>query len=143
MPKFRFLPEVATGIAYEARGTTERALAENAALALFETLVDTKTVRRRTKEALNMRATSVSDLLFTLLTHLIFLKGAKQLYFRDVKLGVERQGKASWSLQGYAYGERYNPARHKLRSNIKGVSKDLFEVRKLRNNLCIQVILEV
>lgn len=143
MAKFRFLPEIATAdIAFEAFGKTERAVFENAALALEEAMVETKTVRRRVRETVEMRSTNLPDLLFNFLDHFIFLKDAKQLLFREVKLGVERQGK-SFILQGFAYGEKIGPERHKLRADIKALSKDLFEISKTKSGFRAQVILEV
>lgn len=144
MPKFRFLPEIATsGVAFEAFGKTERELLQNTALALEEIMVDTKTVHRRVSQALNIRRTSLPDLLFYLLEHLIFLKDAKQLAFREIKVGVERQGKA-WVLQGFAYGEKIDPSRHALRSDVKAPTKNLFEVGKTKTgSLRAQVILDI
>lgn len=144
MPKFRFLPEIApAGIAFEAFGKTERQLLENSALALEETIVDTKTIRSRTKETVNLRDLDFSQLLLAMLEHLIFLKKAKQFVFKEIKLGVERENK-SWILQGFAYGEKIDPARHKLRVDVKGLIKDLFEVsRKKSGAWRAQVILDI
>lgn len=142
MPKFRFLPDINSAVAIEAFGKSEREILQNSALALEEAMVDTKTVRSRESTALNIRDTSFSNLLFDLLEHLIFLKNARKLIFRNIKLGFEKQGK-SFILQGFAYGERVNDARHKLKVSVKGVSKDLFKVEKLKNGLRAQVILEV
>ena len=142
MPKFRFLSDIDRGVAFEAFGKTERELMQNSAMALFNAMVDTKTVRSRQSTAINVRDSSLDNLLFNLLEHLIFLKSAKQLLFRDVKLGFEKQGK-SWTLQGFAYGERIDNDRHKLRVNITGVSKDLFKVGKVKNSFNAQVILEL
>lgn len=144
MPKFRFLTGVTDGVSFEAFGKTERALFENAALALEEAMVDTKTVRRRAKEVIGLRATNLPDLLFRFLEHLIFLKKAKQLVFREIKLGFEKLGKTSFSLQGFAYGERIDRERHKLRAEIKSPTRHLFEVGKTKTGtLRAQVILEV
>ena len=143
MPKFRFLSGIdKTGAAFEAFGKTERELLQNSALALEEAMVDVRTLRRRESAPLNIRETSLSSLLFKLLEHLIFLKSAKQLLFRDIKLGFEKQGK-SYALQGFAYGERLDESKHKLRVNVKGISLDLFEVKKAGNTFRAQVILEV
>ncbi|MBI3290209.1 archease [Candidatus Microgenomates bacterium] len=141
MAKFRFLSEISKGVAFEAFGKTERELLQNSALALCEAMVDIKTVRSRESSPVNIREANLTTLLFNLLEHLIFLKNAKQLLIRDIKLGVERKGKI-WSLQGFAYGERINEAKHKLKINVRGVSADLFKVEKLNNNFRAQVILE-
>lgn len=142
MAKFRFLPEVDSiqGIAFEAFGKTERQLLQNSAIALEETIIDTKGVRNRVKVSLNLRATSINDLLFALLEHLIFLKDAKDLVFRDIKLGFEKQNKG-FVLQGFAYGEKIDSARHKVRLDIKATARDLFEVVKTKTGFRAQVIL--
>lgn len=142
MAKFRFLSDINDGVAFEAFGKSERELLQNSAMALEETMVDTKTVRSRESAALDVRDTSFNNLLFNLLEHLIFLKRAKQLLFRNIKLGFEKQGK-SFVLQGFAYGERVDETRHKLKVNVKNVSKNLFKVEKVKSGLHAQVILEV
>ncbi|MBI2405943.1 archease [Candidatus Microgenomates bacterium] len=144
MPNFRFLPEIATAdIAFEAFGRTQRQLLENAARALEEAMVDTKTLRNREKEVLNLREGSLSELLFSLLEHLVFLKNAKQLLFKDIKLGVTREGK-SWVIQGFAYGERIDPKKHKLKVDVKAPTKRLYEVGKTKTGMLrAQVILDI
>lgn len=144
MVKFNFLPEIApNGVAFEAFGKMERELLQNCATVLSEAMVDTKTIRRRESQPLNIRRTSFTDLLFYFLEHLIFLKNAKQFLIKNVKVGFEKQGK-SFTLQGFAYGEKLDENRHKLRSDIRGVSKDLFDVEKGKSGgLRAQVILEI
>lgn len=143
MSKFLFLPEVTTsGIAFEAYGRTERKLLQNAAFALEEAIVDTKTLRSRVTEPISIRATSLEDLILRFLEHLFFLKSAKGLVFRDVKLGIERHTK-SFVLQGFAYGEVFDSVRHKLRSNVKSLNRDLFEINRSKSMLSMQVVLEV
>ncbi|MBI4057783.1 archease [Candidatus Microgenomates bacterium] len=133
MSKFRFLPEVATGgVAFEAFGKNERELLKNAALALEEAMVDIKTIKSRNKETITMRDADFGKLLFDFLEHLVFLKHAKQLLFRDIRVGVEKEGK-SWVMQGFAYGERVDPDRHKLKVNVKGLAKELFDVGKTKS----------
>lgn len=143
MPKFRFLSDVdKSGVAFEAFGKTERELLQNSAFALEEALVDTKTIRNRESVPINLRDASLENLLFSLLEQLIFLKNAKQLIFRDVKFGFEKQGKVR-VLQGFAYGERIDSSRHKLKVDIKSTSKELFKVEKVKNGFRSQVILEL
>lgn len=144
MSNFRFLPEIATaGVAFEAFGRTERQLLENAVRALEDAMVDTKTVRNREKEAFNLREGSLPELLFSLLEHLVFLKNAKQLLFKQIKLGVTREGK-SWVVQGFAYGERIDPKKHKLKVDVKAPTKHLYEVGKTKSGMLrAQVILDI
>ena len=109
--------------------------------ALEEAMVDTKTVRRRHSQAVNLRGVSLEDLLFGLLEHLLFLKDAKGLLFRQVKLGVSREDK-SWVVQGFAYGEKRDDVRHTLKVDVRGISKKLFELKKEKNVFRTQVFLE-
>ena len=134
MPKFRFLPEVASGsIAYEAFGKSERQLLENCGLALEEAMGDTRTIRRRLKEVINIRGTSFQAIAFSFLEKIVFLRQAKGMLFREFKLGFEQTGN-SFLLQGFAYGENLDPVRHKTRSQIKTIDKSLFEVTEVRQN---------
>lgn len=141
MSKFRFLPEITTeGVAFEAFGKTERQLFENASIALSETIADTKNIRRNISEQISLRSSDLSELLLIFLDRIIFLKEAKNFLLKQAKVGVEKQGK-SWVIQGYLYGEKYNQEKHKLKINVKSVSRRFHELKKGDSGCRAQVVL--
>lgn len=142
MSKFRFLSDVSSdGAAFEAFGKTERQLFENAAIALANTTVEIKSIRRRLTEPINLRNADLSLLLLSFLERIIFLKDAKDFFLKEAKLGIEKQGK-SWLLQGYLYGEKYEQLRHDLKVDVKSVDTHLFELKKMKNGYRAQVVLK-
>lgn len=141
--KFKYLPDIATAdLAFEAYGQSERQLLENAALALEEAMVDTKDVGKREKEEIKISEKSLAEGLFSLLEHLVFLKDAKGLLFSKFAFGVEKKG-GKFQLSGFAYGEKIERARHKLRVDVKAPTKHLFEVKKTPGGLRCQVVLDI
>lgn len=141
--KFRFLPDLATAdIAFAAYGRDRAELLENAALALEEAMVDTKAVAAKIKELLALQADSLPEMLFCLLEELIFLKDVKNLVFGQFKFEVHKQ-KNSLQLQGEAWGEKIDPQKHKLKVDVKAVTKHLFKVDKTKTGYKAQVILDI
>lgn len=143
MLRFKFLPDIATAdIAFSAYGRSQAELLENAALALQEAMVDTKEVKPKIKESLILRAGTLSELLFCLLEELIFLKDVKNLLFGQFKFEVKNQN-GSLILNTAAWGEKIDPQKHKLKVDVKAVTKHLFKIERTKVGYRAQVILDI
>lgn len=143
MPKFRFLPDIAIAdIAFEAYGKNQAELLTNCALALEEAMVDTKTVEPKVKESLSLKANTLSELLFSLLEELVFLKDVSQLLFCKFNFEVKHQG-GTLTLKGGAFGEKIDFKKHKLKVDVKAPTKHMFKVEKTKSGFKAQVILDI
>lgn len=143
MTKFRFLPDIAIAdIAFEAYGKNEEELLEHSALALEEAMVDTKTVEEKIKETIYLKADNLSELLFSLLEELIFLKDVSQLLFCKFNFRVKQQDNAL-VLKGEAFGEEIDLKKHRLRVDVKAPTKHLFKVEKTKSGFRARVILDI
>lgn len=142
--KFRFLPDVATAdIAYEAYGKNYNELFENAGLALEEIMVDTKTVEEKIEKNITIEKDTYEDLLFSFLEELVYLKDTERLVFKKFNCKVNKMENA-WKMENRAYGEKINPKKHKLRADIKAVTKHLFKIELLANrSLRSTVVLDI
>ncbi|MEX2046424.1 MAG: archease [Chloroflexota bacterium] len=105
-----------TGI--EAWGRTLDEAFEEAALALFEIIIDPAAVEERESHRIAVSGTDDGDLLVRWLNELLYLVDAYGLVFR--RSSVERRAPAT--LVATAYGERLDPARHQPRSAVKAVT---------------------
>lgn len=153
MPKFRFLPKIALAdVAFEAYGKTPAELFDNAACALEKVMVDfAASVKCKAQSAkLRLEAKSLEELLFGFLNELVFLKDSKQLLIRRSKvrvwkseIGSRKSEDRCWRLEVNLLSEKINPARHKLRTDVKAVTKHLFEVKKGRDLWKARVVLDV
>ena len=145
MPKFRFLPDIATAdLAFEAFGKTYDELFENAGLGLEEAMVTLNSFKPTKEHTINKEENSLENLLYSFLEELIFLKDAETLVFNRIKCKVEEVESGKWKVESELLGEKINPEKHKLGVDVKAVTKHQFSIEKLHNKTYrAQVILDV
>ena len=130
--EFKFLPDIATAdIAFEAAGQTPSELFENAGLALENAMVDTESVKPKEVLRVTKEEISLEDLLFSFLEELVFLKDAKGLLFNRLKCEIKRLTANSYKLTAILRGEKIDRKRHKLKVDVKAVTKHMFELKQL------------
>lgn len=105
-----------TGI--EAWGATLDEAFEEAALALFELMVEPATVSERETHRVTISGTDDGDLLVRWLNELLYLVDARGMVFR--RFVVERRGPRA--LVATAYGEPLDPERHQTRTAVKAAT---------------------
>jgi SHS2 domain-containing protein len=147
--EFRFLEDVALAdAAFEASGGSPAELFVAAARAVIETMVNPDTVSARVTHDVALEAPDIETLLFDFLSHIVFLKDAKELVFRDVTAAVdqtrpENGQPGAWRLQGTLTGEPIDQRRHELRADVKAVTKHLYQVRQEGGRWFARVVLDI
>lgn len=140
MKGFRFLDEMATAdIAFEAYGQDLNELFENAALALFEAMVDTKSVSNEESLAIRLKNDALEGLLFDFLDQLIFLKDSKGMVLGDFKVDIS----GKYELEAKVFGEEINPQKHQLKTDVKAITLHRFKVEKTEEGYTSRTILDV
>ena len=140
MEKFKFLEDIATAdVAFEAYGKNLAELFENAGLALFETMVETKRVRPVSSLQLAIANTSVEDLLFDFLSELIFLKDSRGMVFGRFRVKIS----GKYNLEGEVFGEGIDPGRHRLKVDVKAVTLHRFKIEKTKEGYKAKVVLDI
>jgi SHS2 domain-containing protein len=104
--KFKFLEEIATAdVAFEAYGSSESELFENAALAVEETMVDTAQIGQKVKKKIAVESEELDKLLFDFLSELVYFKDADFLLFSKFSVTIKKnksspqKSRASASMQ--------------------------------------------
>lgn len=145
MPNYKFIVDIATAdIAFEAFGKTYSELFENAALALEETMVDTKTVKPVQKGSIVHKAENIEHLLFDFLQELIYLKDTDNSLFCKFECKVTKDKKGKWINEVNMVGDEIDIDKHELRNDVKAITKHLFEVKQLASkNFKCQVVVDV
>lgn len=143
MKPFRFLPDIATAdLAFEAFGKDPAELFQNAGLALEEAMVEVESVAPRESIEMTKEEESLSELLFSFLEELVFLKDSEQLLFNKLKCDVFENNR-KWKLLASLKGEKIDPKKHKLGVDVKAVTKHLFNVGENKEGYWAQVILDI
>lgn len=137
--KFKFLEKVAIAdVAFEAYGKNLNELFENCAMAVAETMADTKTVESKIKKEIKLENEKIDQLLFDFVQELIYLKDAEVLLFSKFDVDV-KNGK----LKAICYGDKIDIKKQKLRNDVKAITYHMYKVEKLKDKYKVTIVLDV
>lgn len=142
---FRFLDEIALAdMAFEAVADSPVELFESATQALIESLADPLTIEQSWHHSIDRQAEDISSLLFDWLEEIVYLKDAHGVVFHRAALMLEhQQTQPTWHLYGHLFGAPVDAATQKLRSDVKGVTKHLYDVGEHPEGWRARVVLDV
>ena len=130
-------------VGFRAHGKDLSEALENAALALFEVMVDTNKVEPKEEVKIELRAEDEKALLYDWLDHFLYLHDSQDLVFSRFKVEeISREG-GTFKLKARAWGERFDPSRHDARTEIKAVTYHLMEIRYLPDRCSVQVVVDI
>ena len=126
---YRFLEHVTDALA-EAWGRTIEDAFSQAGLALFHTMLDTKSVKPITKEEIETVGHDEKELLYNYLEELLLLFEIKQLAIGTIKVTSISNTPSQLRLEGCVGGERFDPKKHHGKVEIKGITYHLMDIEK-------------
>jgi len=140
MERFKFVDITTADVAFEAYGKNLNELFENAALAMFEVIVNTKQVKQMVKKNVAASGNDLQSLLFNWLNKLLVFVDAENLAFSGFDVKVDEK---KLKLRAVCKGERMNRKRHETRTNVKAATYHKMEIKKEKNKWKAQVILDI
>ncbi len=139
---YRYLEDIATAdAAFEVEGRTLEELFREAAVATFEVMVDTSTVKPEIMREINMKNEDAGNLLFDWLSELVYLKDAESLIFSRFEINIIRDD--FYILKATASGELIDAKVHNLRSDVKAVTYHKFEIKKMDEKWTARIVLDI
>jgi SHS2 domain-containing protein len=140
-----FLDDIAVAdMAFEAMADSAPELFTAATGAMIESLADPATVAETWQHDIDRRAEDLSTLLFEWLEELAYMKDAHGVVFHHATVALDPlPAHPGWRLHGRLYGEAVDPTRQALRSDVKGVTKHLYEVKQEGDRWKARVVLDV
>ena len=139
MKKYKFIDHTAD-VMFEAYGENLNKVFENAALATFEVQCNLKKVERKVKKKIKLKNEDMEKLLFDFLEELIYLKDAKYLLFNKFKVKIDKE---KGTLTAEIKGEKIDPKKHELKTDVKAVTLHKFELKKMKEGYKVRVILDI
>ena len=141
MRSHRFLDKIAIAdVAFEARGETPEELLLAAADALIATIADPSTIQPRQQHVVQLTKLNLSELLFAWLSELVFLKDAEAMVFCDTDVTVQEG--TPWELSARVRGDSVQN-NHRLGSDVKAVTKHMYDVSHDGNEWVALVVLDI
>lgn len=131
-------------VAFEALGDTPAELCDAAAQAVIEILANPATVSNRWHRTIELENALFADLLFDWLSEMVYLKDAEHVVFSGARSSVLHDpSRRCWQLHGELTGEPIDGARQELRSDVKAVTKHLYDVREHAGRWKARVVLDI
>ncbi|MDD2643759.1 MAG: archease [Methanobacteriaceae archaeon] len=123
--------DVTADVGFWAFGRTINEAYQNASLAMFEVMTDTKKVNQIINKKITIQSEDKVSLLYDYLEELLFLEETEFLFFSKFDLMIKKSFKddeISYELNGTIWGEHIDWDKHERRSEVKAVTFHLMDV---------------
>ena len=126
-------------IGFVVDGRTIEELFERSARALFSIIADVSNVEERLHREVEVEGLDLEETLVAFLGELLYIHEVEDLVFRRVEV---RSGPTP-SLRAAAFGEKFDPERHRILRQIKAVTYHALRVEHTGESWQGQVILDI
>jgi SHS2 domain-containing protein len=140
MKKFKFIDITTADVAFVAYGKDLNELFANAALAMFEVMINTKQVKPTITKKVKLSGNDLQSLMFNWLNELLVYVDSENLVFSDFKVKVDEK---KFSLSAECKGEKINQEKHETRTAVKSATYHQMKIEKEKNIWKTQVILDI
>ncbi len=140
--KYEFLYHIADA-KFRAYGSTMEEAFENAALAMFNVMINTENLKPVEVREIETTSSDIKMLLADWLSELLYLFEVDGIVFCEFKIGrIEKTGEG-FSLTGKAWGEPIDLSRHSFDTQVKAVTLHELEVQeKDDGGFWVQVVVD-
>ena len=139
--KYEFLYHIADA-KFRAYGATMEEAFENAALAMFNVMVNTSNLEAEEQREIEITSPDFKMLLADWLSELLYLFEVDGIVFCEFKIDrIEKTGE-EFSLTGKARGEPIDLSRHRFDTQVKAVTLHELEVQQKDDGFWVQVVVD-
>lgn len=139
--------DVTADVGFLAYGNTLNEAYENAGLAMFNVITDTKKIDLKKSFDLAIESEDLVSLLYDYLEELLFLQETEFIFFSKFEVAIEKidfKSESSYSLKGIAVGEDIDWNKHSHGSEVKAITFHKMYVKELDNgSFKVQTILDL
>ena len=136
MRRYRLIEHTAD-IGLIAYGQTLAEAFANAAYGMFSIIAELRAVKEVESRRIEIRESDLEGLLFEWLNRLLYFLDVDMLLFKKFNISELDENR----LVAVCYGEKYNPARHRLRTGVKSATYHMLRVDREKNQ--VRVILDI
>ena len=119
MKKFEFVDITTADVAFVAYGKDLNELFANAALAMFEVMINTKQVKPKMKVEVKVDGDDLVSLMFNWLNNLLVYVDSENLAFSEFEVEVDEK---KLKLNATCKGEKIDKKRHETRTAVKAAT---------------------
>lgn len=140
--RFEFLEHTAD-VYVVAYGKTLEEAFENAALATFETMTDTKKVEPKVEDEIEVEGYDEQALLYNWLEELIIKFEITENLYSRFEISSIRKGPNGLKLKAKVWGEPFDPNKHPQKVGIKAITYHRMEILEKPNAVSVKFILDI
>ncbi|KHO45378.1 MAG: hypothetical protein QS98_C0011G0073 [archaeon GW2011_AR3] len=141
MPYMILKDEATADVAFVVQEKNLKDIFQTSAKAVFNTLVETKSVGKTIVKELYLEETDPEKLLLKFLEEIVYIKDADNMVFSSVEISLA-QGHAM-ILRAQLLGENIDPKKHKLKLDVKAVTLHMFRLQKKKNGWEAKFVLDI
>ncbi|HHV23966.1 MAG: archease [Methanosarcina sp.] len=130
-------------IKFLAYGKTLEEVFENAALAMFNVMIDTQKVLGETEREIVLKSSDLEFLLVDWLSELLYIFEVDEIVFREFRVEKVMEEDGEYSITAQALGEKYYPESHPFETEIKAVTYNQLEIVKTADGWKAQVVVDI
>ena len=140
MKAFEFVDITTADVAFVAYGKDLNELFENAALAMFEVMVNTRQIEEKVEEKVSVDGYDLESLMFNWLNELLYISDSKNMAFNKFIVKIDE---SNLRLEATCRGEVINPKKHETRTVVKAATYHQMKIWKENDIWKAQVILDI
>ena len=139
MKAFEFVDITTADVAFVAYGENLNELFANAALAMFEVMINTKQIEPKEERIIEVDGFDLESLMFNWLNELLYFVDAENLAFSEFEVEIDEK---NFKLKAKCRGEFIDHSKHETRTVVKAATYHQMKIEK--NDLWkAQVILDI
>ncbi|MFH0766886.1 MAG: archease [Bacillota bacterium] len=128
--RYKFIDITTSDTAFIAYGRSLSELFENAALAMFEVMIDIKKIKQTQKRSVNVTGHDLPALMFNWLNELLVYVDSESLAFSKFNVKVD-----GLKLTAVCKGERIDQKKHELGTVVKSCTYHKMEIKQISKPL--------
>ncbi len=140
--KFEFLEHTAD-VYVRAYGEKMWDAYENAALAMFETMTDTRKVAQTVEESFEVEAEDQYALLYNWLEMLLVKSETEGMLYSRFQVEHWRETPEAFKFEAKIWGEKFDPKKHKQKVGVKAITYHLMAVIREPEQVILEFILDI
>jgi SHS2 domain-containing protein len=141
MKRFEWV-EHPSDVGFRAYGHNLAQAFENAAVALFEIMVDTSKVEPKEEIGLEISAEDEGGLLYDWLDRLISLHDSQNFVFSRFQVEISRTAEGL-KLKARVEGERFDPSKHDARTAVKAMTYHMMEIKQEPGKCSVRAVVDI
>ena len=127
---------------FRAYGMTLEEAFQNAAVAMFNVMINTGTITDEVSEKIELTSADLDGLAVDWLSELLYLFEVERVVFGKFKIDGITEKDGNHSLSAIAYGEPLDLSRHNFDTEVKAVTYNSLKVEEITDGWVVQVVVD-